>query len=273
MTARAFGEIPFDFAGGKATKTTDQPVWRGSFDVDDPRAKVARPFGDGTTDGAKTHIRTLVRVAKEWAEHSKAPGKPHRLSRNAIKLLEVMLWKCSDWTTGKCEVTLEMIMEATQFARPTVVRLLALLRSLGFLDWARRTIRIENAGASGPQVRQTANAYFFEVSRLPVEAYRRFKQLMRGAKFSEHPERQGSGPVPSRAMRMLNKLGKGLARRWNGASVSTQRQRRALSDALAAAPASQHAAILYPDDPESQRLHNQMLGLSASSEVSPESPP
>ena len=44
-------------------------------------------------------------------------------------------------------------------SRDAVVRALAALRRHGFLDWLRRYVAAEGAGARGPQVKQTSNAY------------------------------------------------------------------------------------------------------------------
>lgn len=258
---------------GSAQKRTDQPVWRGSLDVDDPRAKVQRPLGDGTPEGAKEFIRAWIIALKDYAEHTRKPGKAHELTANLVKLIETIMWRCLDRTSGACEVTLERIIEVTKFSRPTVVRLLSRARAAGFIDWVRRTEKTDNAPGEGPQVKQTANAYFFEVTKLPVEAYRRLRQRLANSPPKEYPERRGSGPVPNRMVRAAGKLVHGLTGAWRGRGGAIVAARRDLQSRLRDANPEEQAALLYPDDPESQREHLAMLGQTASCDRSPESPP
>jgi len=254
-------------------RRTEQPVWRGSLDVDDPRAKVERPLGDGTPEGAKEFIRAWIIALRDYAEHTRQPGKAHELTANLVKLIEAIMWRCLDRITGACEITLERIMEVTKFSRPTVVRLLAKARASGFIDWVRRTEKTENAPGEGPRVKQTANAYFFEVTRLPVEAYRKIRQRLAKCPPKEYPERRGSGPVPNRMARAAGKLVRGLTGAWRGRNGAIMAERRDKADLLSNSTPEEQAALLYPDDLDSQREHLAMLGQSASCETSPESPP
>jgi len=254
-------------------RRTDQPVWRGSLDVDDPRAKVERPLGDGTPEGAKEFIRAWIIAAKDYANHTKARGKAHRISANLIRLIETIMWRCLERATGRCEVTLERIMDVTGYSRPTVVRLLARGREEGLIDWVRRTEKTDNAPGEGPRVKQTANAYFFEVTKLPIEAYRKVKQRLAKNPPKEYPERRGSGPVPNGMARAASKLVNGLKGAWRGTGGAIVAERRTKADLLRDATPEQAAAIQYPDDPKSQREWLEMYGQSASCDRCPESPP
>jgi hypothetical protein len=57
------------------------------------------------------------------------------------------------------------------------------------------------------------NAYFFEISRLPLKAQNWMRQILerRGVKLEAHPDRQGSGPVPNRAQRLAGRIAKSLS--------------------------------------------------------------
>lgn len=257
-----------------APRLTEQPVWRGSVDVDDPRAQVARPIGDGTKDGAVRFIRSYIEAMKDYAEHIRAPGKAHEITANTIKLVERVLWKCTDWKTGRCEVTLERVMEVTNFSRPTVVRLLSVARRWRFIDWVRRTVKTGNAPGDGPRVAQTANAYFFEVSRLPVEAYRRLKQLL-GPKAlpKEYPERTGSGPVPRKFARKAMRLVRNLARPFSQSLLAGPKEIAERDRLLESLPLSAWAAVIHPNDPAAQRLFNEDHGLVSKDGASCESFP
>jgi hypothetical protein len=190
-----------------AVRRTEQPCWRRSYDVDDPRAQVSRPIGDGTEAGALAFIDSFILTMKQWARLTKKRGKPHELSHNMVEIAETLLRRCTSFKTGECRPCLGTIMKLTGFARPTVVRALAKLRQLGFLDWVRRTVKTGNRPGEGPTVLQTSNAYFFDVTKLPMEALRGLRQLLgrQGHQVAEVP-RQGSGPVPPKPKRTIRKL-------------------------------------------------------------------
>lgn len=259
------------------TRRTGQPVWRCSYDVADPRAKVERPIGDGSPAVVLKFIDSWVRVAEEWADHTRKPGQPHELTGNALKLLRAMMRKCLDFRTGRCEATLERLMQICRFSRPTVVRLLARLRELGFLDWVRRTERTGNKPGEGPLVWQTANAYFFEVGKLPEMARKRLEQLLGAFAPKPCPERVGSGQPPSRGQRMVGALVRGMSGLFAGRGrAEEQRERESLASRIATAQPHEIAAILHPGDAAAQAEYNEMLGLaspqSASCENRPQSP-
>jgi len=158
------------------------------------------------------------------------------------------------------------------FARPTVVSLLSKARAYGLVDWVRRTESTDNR--YGPQRRQISNAYFFEVTRLPIEALRRLRQLLakKKAEALEWPDRQGSGPVPNRNQRLASRIVRATAGMIGSAASALDRSWREKADQMRDRSPTEQAAILYPDDPASQREHLEMLGLSASSDSAPVHP-
>lgn len=248
--------------------------WRCSYDVEDPRAKVFRPIGDGTVPGALDFVDAYVRTLGEYADFTKQAGRSHAITANAIKLVERILRRCTDFKTGRCEPSLDKIMAVTGFARPTVVSLLAKCRKLGLIDWVRRTETTANA-AEGPRRRQVTNAYFFELTRLPTEALRRLRQLLRKKSIlaREWPERKGSGAVPSKAQRFASKVVKAAASAFRSGAGSVDAEWRDKAASLIGRSPADQAALLYPGDPASQREHLLMLTQeSASSERSPVHP-
>ena len=155
----------------------DRRVRRDSYDVDDRRAQVWAPIGDGTKRGELRWIDALVRTAKEYDVVRREAGKRGPLTPYGIRVFEELL-KLACFKTGRLEPTISTIQERTRFARATVVRALARLKAHGFLQWVRRSRRTGNDGEAGPQREQTSNAYFFDLARLARGVGLRFRQLL-----------------------------------------------------------------------------------------------
>jgi hypothetical protein len=211
--------------------------------VEDPRAQVFRPI-----EGGFQFVDAYLRVFDEWADVIKKKGSQHELSRNARKVLEKLLLKCTDFKTGISEPCLDTLMTHTRFARATVVRALAMLNKHGFVDWVRRTTPTDNAPGDGPQVRQVSNAYFFDLARLNKRVLMALRQKLR-RKSVVIPD----NPQPRRPI-----FGARKAR-----TASMRRERREdLAVALAAARSpAEKAALLYPND---QQMQAEWLSLQAS---------
>jgi hypothetical protein len=178
------------FAGRE--RGPDRKVRRDSYDVDDTRAQVFRPIGDGTKAGAMRWIDALIRTAKEFDTVHKKPGKHGPLTPYGIRVLEELL-RLPNFKTGRLDPALDHLQKVTRFARPTIVRALARLKLHGFLDWVRRSRKTGNEKGAGPQRAQTSNAYFFELGRLTRTVRQRFQQLL-GKR--EEAARQRTGRVP-----------------------------------------------------------------------------
>lgn len=146
----------------------DRKVLRDSYDVDDPRARVFRPVGDGTVAGARSWIDDLLQVAREydsWAPREKGARGP--LTPYGIAVLEALLrGNKLDYRTGRLEPPIAWLEKVTGFARKTVTDAMKRLKWHGFLDWVRRSQKTGRKGEAGPQREQVTNAYFFDVSRL-----------------------------------------------------------------------------------------------------------
>jgi hypothetical protein len=80
------------------------------------------------------------------------------LGHVALEVLE-LLANLVSYRTGQLDPSIDTIMRLCHRSRDAVVRALAALRQHGFLDWLRRYVPAEGAGARGPQVQQTSNAY------------------------------------------------------------------------------------------------------------------
>lgn len=203
MTAQAFGNIADKFVrNNKPGRRTEQPVRRNSYDVDDRRAKVFRPIGDGSVKGAMRWREKFLQAAKEYDREIKEKGKRHPIGANAIRVLEILLWNCGvDFKTGRLDPAIATIQEKSGFARKTVVDALARLKEHGFLNWVRRTERTGNARDEGPQVKQATNAYYFDMARMrerAMAAFRRLQQLL-GRPFTDaalNAPKDENAPLP-----------------------------------------------------------------------------
>ena len=267
------GGLPGSHRGWRTdTGRTCQPVWRKSYDVEDPRANVHRPIGDGTLAGALFFADCYVKTMEAWADQFKVDGRAHELTANAIRVARVLLTRLTDFATGRCQPCIETIMAKTRFARPTVIALLKKLRSAGFLDWVRRTVRIEDAQPGEQRVAQTSNSYFFDVASLPKRAKAYLKQLLdrkpafRSESDFTAPARVGSGPVPNAKQRMVEKVVRSCS---GGSQRRADADRRRLAASMKDASPAEAAALLYPDDAEAQAFH---LEHVASSQSAPQSP-
>ena len=259
-------------------RPTEHRVWRGSYDETDQRAQVIMPIG-GEQKATLAFIDAYLLALEKWANETKVAGRRHRLSQNAIAVARTLLRRCTDFTTGRCTPCIATIMEKTRLAKPTVIALLARLREFGLLDWVRRTVRTGNAPGEGPPVRQTSNAYFIDLARLPKQITLFLKQRLRGIlDLDAAPRFKGSPPLPPFPERMLQKL----TRKAFAGSTSERRAERAratLAQRLAATsdPAAR-AQLMWPGDQAAQRefvaaQEGRQRRQSASSKTSPECPP
>jgi hypothetical protein len=177
----------------------DKSVRRDSYDIDDPRAQVFRPIGDGTIAGAMGWIDALLQTAREFDRYHKKPGQRGGLGGPyVITVLEALLGRrgvvAIDFKSGRLDPALTTLEKITGYARGTIVRALAKLREHGFLDWVRRSRKTGNDREFGPQREQTSNAYFFSLSRLPKAVLRRFLDLV-AARRAKAAARAATAPT------------------------------------------------------------------------------
>lgn len=167
---------------GKTERGPDRKVWRRSVDVNDRRARVSRPIGDGTTAGAMAWIDCVLQAVSEWDDAERAKGGARPLGLHGLRVLEALLGRrgkvAIDFRTGRLEPALETIALAARVSKTTVIRALARLKALKILDWIRRTEETGNDGLFGPQRRQVSNAYFFTQEALPARVAQRLRDLL-----------------------------------------------------------------------------------------------
>ena len=160
-----------------------------------------------------------------------------------------------DFRTGRCDPSLDTIAATCKLSRRTVVRHLDVLRRERLIDWARRTVKTGNAPGEGPQRKQTSNAYFVDLARLPVEILRTLRQKLGHTLRETGKNRQGSGPVPSRMQSKAAKLIASLA----GNLGTSLRHDRTEMRRLAGASPEDRLAHMYRNTPDGVRQHEEML--------------
>ena len=238
---------------------------RNSFAVDDDRAKVGRPFGDGSRGQSLAVIDAILDAARKWVRAGKIGKNGERLTMNMVETLGQLLTTFMDFKTGACEATYEMIEKVTPFKRATIHRHITRLRELGLLNWARRVTLVDGTWV------QTSSNYFFEISAAPKEIQSEMRQQLkkRCIVLKEHHDRRGSGPVPNKAQRLVERVAKGLAKM--GRVFRTRHERNRLEDDAAFVraemalfgdvPTGRWASIRHPGDIDAQEAYNTRLGI------------
>jgi hypothetical protein len=159
----------------------DRGVRRHSYDVDDRRAQVFAPIGDGTKHGALDWIDAFLETAREYDDFHRGERGRRPLGFTGIRVLEILLGRRGvpiDFRTGRLDPAIDTIARIGRLVRATVIRALARLREHGFLHWVRRTRPTGNAGHAGPQREQITNAYYFDLAALPAKVRQRFRDLL-----------------------------------------------------------------------------------------------
>lgn len=167
----------------------DRRVRRTSFDVDDSRARVWRPVNGGTKLGGLRWKDTIIAVAREYDLVGKRKGRMAPLGPHTREVLAALLEKI-DFANGRLDPSYQKLMEMTGFAKSTISSAIRRLRAHGFLDWIRRSRVVDTP--DGPARRQTSNAFFFDIARLPKRVRLRFHQLL------DRKERAAEGAAPSK---------------------------------------------------------------------------
>lgn len=214
---------------GRSERGPDRKVRRGSVDVDDRRAQVFRPIGDGTTAGALSWIDCLLTTMKEWDRKERKKGGARPLGHAGVAVLETLLGRrgtiAIDFRTGRLDPALETIARVAGVAKTTVVRALARLKAMKILSWIRRTQRTGNDGQYGPQREQISNAYFFTPEALPARVLQRLRDLvsrraLRRKASSSPPTNAPPPPASSELRDVLARMRAGIEAREQASNAS-----------------------------------------------------
>jgi hypothetical protein len=243
-----------------ARSRTSGAAWRRSYDIEDPRAQVSRIHWEASArnENALKFFDVFKSTVWDYSDHIRKPGKPLPISANALAVLRALL-RFMDGKTGRCDPCLDTIASRSKLSRRTVVRQLEALRRERVIDWVRRTVKTGKAPGEGPQRKQTSNAYFIDMAKLPIEIARTLRRKL-GDRLRETSRKLvGSGPVPSRLAGRAAQLLANLAGSLSAGGNREHAERRA----LAGGTAHDRLAHMYRDDPDALRQHEEMLGLSS----------
>jgi hypothetical protein len=101
-----------------------------------------------------------------------------RLRPLDIHVLESLLDKI-DFATGALFPSYDTIAEWAVCSRNKTIDAIKRLKSRGFVDWVRRSIRTKNDGEFAPQREQTSNAYYFDHRRsMAPRTWQRYMQIL-----------------------------------------------------------------------------------------------
>jgi hypothetical protein len=170
MTARSIGEVL------KRRQHPDK-VRAHSYDVDDKRADVFRPVGNGSKHDGLRWRDSLLTAVEEWNIQFRVAGKGVPLPGAFIRVLKAYLSQL-DFATGRLDPPLNLVAKLAGCCKDTVVRALRKFRDLRILDWVRRSIKTDNAPGEGPTRKQTTSAYVFTISQGPKRLLARFRELL-----------------------------------------------------------------------------------------------
>lgn len=233
--ASAFGELlataAGNFGGKPASRTpgvkkvwfgdalrTFQPVRRRSYHAGDREHTIWRRIGDGSRREGRRFAGTMLSAARRFDREGRQPGRENGpLGHLGIEVLEALLGLV-DFATGRLEPSIATIMERTRRSRGGVVEGMRRLWDAGFLRWIRRTVPVDDPDPFGPQVKQTSNAYWFDLALLPDAVRKWVKAVL------------DKGPAPE-------------ADGWAAEPAST------VADMIGALPAGEQGSAWRPDDP------------------------
>lgn len=138
-------------------------------------------------------VKKILFAAKRYDLAGKAAGSRNGpLGPVAIEILELFV-NCVDFKTGRLDPSYEWIQRKLKRSRDAINRALLALREHGFLERLRRYV--PTGAQSGPQVKQTSNAYRLS---LPARAMRLLGRMFQPSPLPDdfsHAQAQQSAAI------------------------------------------------------------------------------
>lgn len=179
----------------------DDAVRRQSVDIDDVRARIRKPLGDGTVEDAADCRTALLMAVKEHHRQTSLETKHKQgaITAAQIDVFEVMLTDDAgfDWSTGTNDLAISQYREKSGKSANTVQAARRRLKALGVIEVVNRTIETGREKLFGvPQRIQIASLTYFTPERMvaPLKAiYDRFVGQLRAARNAREARRKAKG--------------------------------------------------------------------------------
>lgn len=135
------------------SRRTHQRVWRDSFVLGgDYEAEVFRPYD-------RDEMAVCLEAAERFDRRNKRKGDRNGPIGHVGLEVYRALWRRANFRSGRCDPSIERIMQDTGRSRRAVVWALKRLWNVGLVRWLRRFVYTGERGIRGPQVQQATNAY------------------------------------------------------------------------------------------------------------------
>ncbi|WP_242140898.1 hypothetical protein [Sphingomonas sp. TREG-RG-20F-R18-01] len=174
MSAGPIGNLAAALTRGARASRTYQPVRRDSRHAGEREQRLWRQHNMFSRDENNTRMT----AAEKYDDETKLPGKRNgALGSTALKVLRVLL-RLRGRADGRLEPSYAWLADKACIARSTVGEALARLKEAGFLDWVRRTQRVEDPERPNQYVEQIPNAF---ILTLPGHAEKLIRRIKRKA--------------------------------------------------------------------------------------------
>lgn len=179
----------------------DDAVRRESVDVDDERARIVRPLGDGTVEDA-ADCRDAMRMAvREHARRTSLETKHKQgaITPGQLTVFDVMLTDDEgyDISSGTVDLAISQFREKSGKCAGTVQAAKRRLKALGVIELVNRTVHSGRAKLFGvPQRLQVSTLIYFTPERMipPLKAlYDEFLSKLRMARAQREARRRAKG--------------------------------------------------------------------------------
>lgn len=226
----------------------DDAVRRHSVDIDDERARIRKPLGNGTVEDAADCRDALLMAVKEYHRQTslETKNKQGAITAAQIDVFEVMLTDDDgfDYSTGTVDLAISQYREKSGKSANTVQAARRRLKAMGVIEVVNRTIQTGREKLFGvPQRIQISSLVYFTPENMiaPLKAlYDRFVGQLRAARTAREARRRAKGEdVQRRRLEVRDRRQKRIPallnpQGWANIVAAEDRARRAVAADYAA---------------------------------------
>lgn len=174
MSAGPIGALAAALTRGARASRTFQPVRRDSRHAGEREQRLWKQHNMF----CRSENNARMTAAEKLEHDTKAPGKRNGvLGDIGLKVLRVLL-RLRGRADGRLDPSYKWLAQKAHIARSAVGDALARLRAAGFLDWVRRTQRVDDPERPNQFVEQIPNAF---ILTLPGQAEKLIRRIKRKA--------------------------------------------------------------------------------------------